>query len=242
MGRLAALRKTMWPFRRAGRTGVLISVTRADIEAALHEGRTSPLALAIGRQLRPANVKVSSDAVTIVWTLMPPDVEIVSLPGVARYFNKGFSLGIPMKPFTFQLTQVSGPRTVAGSVATLILPGPERAFVQRIRDRAQEIVGRAGEFSPRSKDLYIARRVLATYLPETIATYSALPAEWSSQALSPDGRTGIQVLHDELTLIETELDAIAGRLDRAKLDRVLTNERFLESQLGGEPPEPPPAS
>ena len=50
------------------------------------------------------------------------------------------------------------------------------------------------------------------------------------------------MLHDELTLIEMELDAITGRLDRAKLDRILTNERFLESQLGGEPPEPPPAS
>ena len=42
----------------------------------------------------------------------------------------------------------------------------------------------------RSKDLYIAGRVLATYLPETIATYLALPAEWSNQAFPPTAGPG----------------------------------------------------
>ena len=139
----------------------------------------------------------------------------------------------PVWPFTFRLEVEAAPRVAPECAADDDLPEAARAAVTRIRRRAAALVDRAGEFTPESKDLYIVEQLHARYLPDALDEYRALPADLRSAPITPDGRSGEQVLRHELELMETRLVAIADQLDRRKGDDVVVHERFLEEQLGG---------
>jgi hypothetical protein len=55
--------------------------------------------------------------------------------------------------------------------------------------------------------------------------------------VAPDGRTALQVLKDQLGLLDSKMDEIAGDVQRQDIDRLLANGRFLEDHFG-HPPEP----
>lgn len=242
MARLASLLSALLRRGRGVPIGVRVAVTAADIEETIREcagvrDGHSPLVRAIRRELGAVNVAVSAKAVTVVWSMTPPDVEIVPLPEVARRFHRRFDQGQPVAPLTFVLPGVAGPQALTGLPPAIALQEGEREIVGRIRDKAQGLAERAGEFPPESRDLYIVRQVLAAYLPDTIAGYTDLPGRWSQRVVGADGRTALQVLRDALALIEHEVDAIGDRLDRAKTDELLANERFLEGQFERPPNE-----
>lgn len=112
----------------------------------------------------------------------------------------------------------------------LRLPLAVRAKAEQIRLKA-DIVSREFEQAPiGSKNLYIVGRIQAEYLPAALHSYLALGGD--DRARSPDGRTGQQVLRDQLELLDRKLDEIADDLQRENFDRLLTNERFLEEHFG----------
>lgn len=112
----------------------------------------------------------------------------------------------------------------------LRLPLAVRAKAEQIRLKA-DMVSREFEQAPiGSRNLYILGRIQAEYLPATLQSYLALGGD--DRARSPDGRTGQQVLRDQLALLDGKLDEIADDLQRENLDRLLTNERFLEEHFG----------
>ena len=243
MGRLESLLNALLRRRQVAPTGIRVAITAVDIEETIRACRGvreghSPLVPAIRRDLGAMNVAVSAEAVTVVWGMTPPDVEVVPLPGVARRFHRHFEDGGPIGPLTFLLPGVAGPRELTGLPPAVGLREGEREIVGRIRDKARGLVDRAGEFAPESRDLYIVKQVLAAYLPDTIAGYTDLPGQWSQRVVGADGRTALQVLRDELALIEAEVDAIGDRLEHAKADQLLANERFLEDQFERRPNEP----
>jgi hypothetical protein len=53
--------------------------------------------------------------------------------------------------------------------------------------------------------------------------------------VTPDGRTALKVLRDQLELLDSKLDEIAEDLQRENADRLLANERFLEEHFGHPP-------
>jgi hypothetical protein len=111
------------------------------------------------------------------------------------------------------------------------LPLGVRAKAEQIRLKA-DMFSREFEQAPiGSRNLYILRRIQAEYLPATLQSFLALRGD--DRALSPDGRTGQQVLRDQLELLDGKLDEIADDLQRENIDRLLTNERFLEEHFGG---------
>lgn len=112
----------------------------------------------------------------------------------------------------------------------LRLPLAVRAKAEQIRLKA-DMVSREFEQAPMgSRNLYILGRIQAEYLPAALQSYLALGGD--DRARSPDGRTGQQVLRDQLELLDGKLDEIADDLQRENLDRLLTNERFLEEHFG----------
>jgi hypothetical protein len=112
----------------------------------------------------------------------------------------------------------------------LRLPLGVRAKAEQIRLKA-DMFSREFEHAPMgSRNLYILSRIQAEYLPATLQTYLALGGD--DRARSPDGRTGQQVLRDQLELLDGKLDEIADDLQRENIDRLLTNERFLEEHFG----------
>jgi len=110
------------------------------------------------------------------------------------------------------------------------LPLAVRAKAEQIRLKA-DLFSREFEQAPMgSRNLYILRRIQAEYLPATLLSYLALGGD--DRARSPDGRSGQQVLRDQLELLDGKLDEIADDLQRENIDRLLTNERFLEEHFG----------
>jgi hypothetical protein len=112
----------------------------------------------------------------------------------------------------------------------LRLPLGMRAKAEQVRLKA-DMFAREFEQAPMgSRNLYILHRIQAEYLPATLQSYVALGGD--DRALSPDGRTGQHVLRDQLELLDGKLDEIAHDLQRENIDRLLTNERFLEEHFG----------
>jgi hypothetical protein len=112
----------------------------------------------------------------------------------------------------------------------LRLPVGVRAKAEQIRLKA-DMFSREFEHAPvGSRNLYILNRIQAEYLPATLQSYLALGGD--DRARTPDGRSGQQVLRDQLELLDGTLDEIADDLQRENIDRLLTNERFLEEHFG----------
>jgi hypothetical protein len=224
--------------RTIPRSYVRVSVWSDDIERGVRgDAARNPLALAIVRELNVAKALVTRSAATLVWSSPRRDVEVVSLPVAARLFMIRFEAPIPVEPFTFRLAVVAVPgQSIADAASELGLPASAREAAARIRARAQALLDRADEFPVGSRDLFMARRALETYLPRTVSAYVELTEPQRGEPIAPDGRTGRQVLAHELELIEARLDEIGAELDRARTARLLAQERFLEDQLGDGPP------
>jgi hypothetical protein len=112
------------------------------------------------------------------------------------------------------------------------LPEDQRAQVERIRLKARGLLAQAARFPAGSRSLHLVERTLAQYLPATIDAYLALPSSAATAPVAPDGRTGLQVLRDQLDLLESRLDEVASDLWQMDVGRLLANERFLEEHFG----------
>ncbi len=112
------------------------------------------------------------------------------------------------------------------------LPLGVRLKIEQIRHKADLLLQQKDRFPMGSKNLYVVERTKAEYLPSTLDAYLALPREYDDRAVAPDGRTGLQVLRDQLDLLDGKLDEIADDVQRQNVDRLLANERFLEEHFG----------
>src|SRR5262245_48057147 len=183
----------------------------------------SPLALAINRALAVGLARVGSSHVTLVHSWEPLDVEVVRLPPEACLFQNCFETGLPVLPFTFLLRTDVARRPEVKQLAMLPderveseLPEATRATVKRIQSLVAALLDRASEFLPGSKDRYLVEQTRDRYLPEALGGYQALPAELKGGPITPDGRSGLQVLQHELELMEKRLVVIAEELDQRR--------------------------
>ncbi len=117
------------------------------------------------------------------------------------------------------------------------LPEEQRAQVDRIRQKSAALLQRAEQFPTGSRNLHLVQRTLDTYLPATLNSYLAMPPGADEWVVAPDGRTGLQVLRDQLALLEAKLDEVNRDLWQADVQRLLANERFLEEHFGRQPDE-----
>lgn len=117
------------------------------------------------------------------------------------------------------------------------LPEELRARVDRIRAKAWSLLQRPNRFPTGSRNLHLVQRTLDQYLPATLHSYLSLPPGSDDRVAAADGRTAIQVVRDQLDLLETRLDDVAGDLWQADVQRLLANERFLEEHFGRREPD-----
>jgi hypothetical protein len=110
------------------------------------------------------------------------------------------------------------------------LPLTVRVKVEQIRRKAEMLLESQERFPSASRQLFVLRRIQAEYLPATIDAHHALAGD--DRPVTPDGRTALRVLRDQLDLLDSKLDEIADDLQRENADRLLANERFLEDHFG----------
>ena len=111
------------------------------------------------------------------------------------------------------------------------LPPDVAQKVDRIRRKAAVLAQHADRFPIGSHDLYVVQHTPTDYLPETIKAFTDVPS-WSINTSAEDGRTPLQMVHNQLDLLETKLDEIAEAVKNQRVDRLLMNERFLEQNFG----------
>jgi hypothetical protein len=112
------------------------------------------------------------------------------------------------------------------------LPIAVQVKVEQIRRKVEVLLGYASRFPPFSKELYLVRQTANEYLPRTIDAYLALPPGDADRILTPNGKTALQELTEQLDLLDAKLSEIAENLQRRDLDRLLANRRFLEERFG----------
>jgi len=152
-----------------------------------------------------------------------------------RQMQAGWSAAQPWRPPTVppaaQPPPASSPAPPPAD-ATERLPPEERTQVGRIRRKAAVLIQQADRFPAGSRNLYLVQRMLDQYLPSTVDAYLALPPGASELPITPDRRTGAQVLRAQLDILEAKLDEAAEDLRQVNVDRLLANERFLEEHFG----------
>jgi hypothetical protein len=109
-----------------------------------------------------------------------------------------------------------------------MLPVTARERVDRIRWKA----GALAESTGSSEDRYLVQRTLDDYLPGAVDAYLSLPPGSADWPVTPEGRTGLTLLEDQLDLLERNLDQIAGHAWQQGAQRLLAHQRFLEERLG----------
>jgi len=118
------------------------------------------------------------------------------------------------------------------------LPIDLRVKVEQIRRKAEVLQDHASRFPPFSEDLYTVRQIASDYLPRTVQAYLSLPPMTRDRVVTPNGKTALQELREQLDLLDRKLDEIAAGLQRQNLDRLLANRRFLEERFGRTEPRP----
>jgi hypothetical protein len=112
------------------------------------------------------------------------------------------------------------------------LPATVRAKVQRTERRARELLDRGGPSAISQEDRVLVQRTLQDYLPHALRAYRALPPGSGEWAVTADGKTGAQLLEEQLDLIEESLRQIEVRIWRSGAERMLAQQRFLEERFG----------
>jgi hypothetical protein len=108
------------------------------------------------------------------------------------------------------------------------LPPSVQERIDRIHRKAAALAERAGT----SEDRYLVQRTLDDYLPEAVDAYLSLPPGSAERPVTPEGRTGLRLLEDQLDLLERSLDGITDHAWQRGAQRLLAHQRFLEERLG----------
>lgn len=149
-----------------------------------------------------------------------------------RQMHAAWGAPQPAQPTVGPATGPPPPPAPPPADAAERLPQEEHAQVGRIRRKAMVLLQQADRFPTGSRNLYLVERMLDQYLPSTLDAYLALPPGAAELPITPDRRTGVQVLRGQLDILEAKLDEAAEDLRQVNVDKLLANERFLEEHFG----------
>jgi len=140
----------------------------------------------------------------------------------------------PRQPASDHLDAIIIQRALDGTLdmATGRVPADVFAKLNSIRRRTLELLPRAGDLPGGSQDLFVLQRTATDYLPTSVRYYLSLPADYASTQVVQDGKTPLQVLHEQLDLLDDEMAEIGEAINQRDSDRLLAQGRFLEERFG----------
>jgi hypothetical protein len=133
---------------------------------------------------------------------------------------------------------------------------------QRVRSIAStitDILPRADALGAGSDGRYVLAKTATDYLPSAVQAYLDLPRAYADSKVVTNGKTPRALLCDQLDVLTEQMDEVSDAVNRADIDKLVANGRFLEEKFGHgpldlshpqesasppepEPPPPPPAS
>lgn len=123
---------------------------------------------------------------------------------------------------------------IAGGLRALVarvagrIPDAAADAVQQIADQLADTLPRVlGAGEPE----VIVRRTATVYLPDTLRAYLALPVDWASDHVFPDGTTPAQALVAQLTALESATKKMRDAALEQDASALLVNGRFLSDRF-----------
>lgn len=117
------------------------------------------------------------------------------------------------------------PTRLAGRV-----PADVIGTVERICARLLETLPRISGVSEQS---HLVTATATDYLPRTLRSYVSLPSEWAQTHRLSDGRTALDVLREQLSVLELSVDRMFEAVAAADADALLANGYFLRDRFAG---------
>lgn len=113
------------------------------------------------------------------------------------------------------------------------LPVDYQVKVDTIRRKVDWMLNEYGDrFPAGSRERHLVESTATEYLPDTLAAYYKLPPGYAQWPVRGDGKTGLQVLWEQLDTMDRRLDEIAQEVERRDVDHLLVNGRFLDQRFG----------
>jgi hypothetical protein len=106
-----------------------------------------------------------------------------------------------------------------------------RAHLDSVRASVVEVLPRLVGARTHDDDGYTVRETVLHYLPETLASYVALPPAFRVTQPLQDGRTARQLLTAQLDLLDGKLRDIVANVAASDAQALLANGRFLEAKF-----------
>ena len=112
------------------------------------------------------------------------------------------------------------------------VPADVFAKLTGIQRRMLALLPKAGDLPGGAQDLYVLQRTATDYLPTSVRYYVSLPPDYATTHVVQDGKTPLQVLHDQLDLLDGQMAEIGDAVNQRDSDRLLAQGRFLEERFG----------
>jgi hypothetical protein len=117
------------------------------------------------------------------------------------------------------------------SAAAAQLQPAMRARLESIRASITEVLPRLAQTQGFDDNLYTVRETIARYLPETLASYIALPPVFRVTRTLQDGKTARDLLMDQLTVLDEQMKEVVCNVARGDANALLANGQFLEAKF-----------
>jgi hypothetical protein len=117
------------------------------------------------------------------------------------------------------------------SAAAAQLQPAMRARLESIRASIAEVLPRLAQIQGFDDNLYTVRETIARYLPETLASYIALPSVFRLTRVLKDGKTARDLLMEQLAVLDEQMKEVVGNVARGDANALLANGQFLEAKF-----------
>ena len=105
-------------------------------------------------------------------------------------------------------------------------------LVAAIHDKVVSLLPKLADQSIPTEASFNIRKIATDYLPETIFNYLKLPRIYSSMHQSKSGDSPKNVLIQQLTLLDNELEKLTIDLHQEEYNTMLSHGKFLQSKFG----------
>lgn len=112
-------------------------------------------------------------------------------------------------------------------------PTPVLARVLRITTVVKAIVPHLSSLGLDSQDAYTVVATATDYLPESVASYLALPRDWADTRPVANGKSSLLLLVDQLDLLSLTIGRMYDAINRLDAAALVAQGAFLDAKFGG---------
>ena len=124
------------------------------------------------------------------------------------------------------------PLDLPGLASSARIPADVRERAQRLDRECVSVLGYLREHGAPAAQVFEVEQIQTDFGPQALRSYLALAPGTEDSDIVLDGRTGHQLIVEQLDLLLAQVDAHLHRAARLGTDELLANHRFLTEKFG----------